>query len=242
MRSRPKVTTYLRPAIVTPGTPLDVEVVLTSESETPIDFVELALVGHESVQFGRYGASRRFLGLHARHGERTLGVGEHRLAAHFDLPASLPPSYRGTAANIAYALDVHVSIPWWPDRTPAVHDPRGAGAGAFRSDPADDPEHARRPHGNGAVHRGRAGLHDPRRSAASSPAPSRSSTRATRRSGAWTSTWSAPSAPPGATATSRPGVCAGACSTGRPRRARPSRFACRSGAASGSASRPRCSS
>jgi hypothetical protein len=116
MRSRPKVKTYLRPAVATPGCPLDVEVVLTSASETPIDFVELKLEGQESVQFGRYGASHVFLRQKALHGERTLGVGEQKLAARFELPAGLMPSYRGAAANVAYSLDVHVSIPWWPDR------------------------------------------------------------------------------------------------------------------------------
>jgi hypothetical protein len=116
MRSRPKVKTYLRPAIAAPGAPLDVEVVLTSASETPIDFVELRLEGQESMQFGRYGASHVFLRQKVLHGARALGVGEYRLAGRFELPASLVPSYRGAAANVAYSLDVHVSIPWWPDR------------------------------------------------------------------------------------------------------------------------------
>ena len=116
MRSRPKVKTYLRPAIAAPGSALDVEVLLTSASETPIDFVELRLEGRESVQFGKYGASHVFLRQKVEHGARTLGVGEHRLAGRFQLPPGLMPSYRGSAANVLYALDVHVSIPWWPDR------------------------------------------------------------------------------------------------------------------------------
>jgi hypothetical protein len=116
MRSRPKVKTYLRPAIAAPGSALDVEVVLTSASETPIDFVELKLEGRESVQFGKYGASHVFLRQKVLHGARTLGVGDHRLGGRFELPPGLMPSYRGSAANVLYALDVHVSIPWWPDR------------------------------------------------------------------------------------------------------------------------------
>jgi hypothetical protein len=116
MRSRPKVKTYLRPAIAAPGSALDVDVVLTSASETPIDFVELRLEGRESVQFGKYGASHVFLRQKVEHGARTLGVGEHRLAGHFELPPRLMPSYRGSAASVLYTLDVHVSIPWWPDR------------------------------------------------------------------------------------------------------------------------------
>ena len=116
MRSRPKVKTYLRPAIATPGQTLEVEVVLTSASETPVDYVEMKLEGTERAQFGRSGLSQSFLALAARHGPRTLGIGEHRLAGRFELPPTIPPTYRGGAASIEYTLAVHVSIPWWPDR------------------------------------------------------------------------------------------------------------------------------
>jgi hypothetical protein len=116
MRSRPKVATYLRPSVAVPGSPLDVEVVLTSTSETPIDFVEMLLEGRESVQFGRYASGRELLRRRVRHGDLTLGVEQRRLRGRFELPADVPPTYRGAAASIAYTLDVHVSIPWWPDR------------------------------------------------------------------------------------------------------------------------------
>jgi len=45
VRSRPNLKTYLRPAFMTPGNTLHVEVVLTSGSETPVDFVDLRLEG-----------------------------------------------------------------------------------------------------------------------------------------------------------------------------------------------------
>lgn len=116
MRSRPEIKTYLRPAISRPGETLHVEVALKSKTETPVDFVEMRLEGTERAQFGRYGSRSAFLALTARHGERVLGVGEHRLAARFALPANLPPTYSGGAGSIDYTLAVHVSIPWWPDR------------------------------------------------------------------------------------------------------------------------------
>jgi hypothetical protein len=116
MRSRPRVKTYIRPGLSRPGTSFDVDVVLTSAAETPIDFVELRLEGEERIQAGRYGRSLPCLAMAVRHGARTLGVDEHRISARFDLPGELPPTYEGRAASVAYTLHVHVSIPWWPDR------------------------------------------------------------------------------------------------------------------------------
>jgi hypothetical protein len=116
MRGRPTVKTYLRPAVARPGSPLQVEVVLTSRSDTPIDYVETTLQGTARMQVGRYGSSVRLLEHRARHGPRTLTRGEHRFASRFNLPTGLAPTYRGAIAWVDYLLTVHVSIPWWPDR------------------------------------------------------------------------------------------------------------------------------
>jgi hypothetical protein len=116
MRGRPAVKTYLRPAVAQPGKPLQVEVVLTSQSDTPIDYVETKLVGTARMQVGRYGSSLRIIEQRARHGPKTLTKGEHRFASRFDLPEGLPPTYRGGIAWVDYTLAVHASIPWWPDR------------------------------------------------------------------------------------------------------------------------------
>jgi hypothetical protein len=130
MRGRPSVKTYLRPAVAVPGRPLQVEVVLTSRSETPIDFVDTKLAGTAWMQVGRFGSQMRVVEQRSRHEPGTLTKGEHRFASRFDLPEGLPPTYRGGVAWVEYALSVHVSIPWWPDRRqsfavpmgPAVHD------------------------------------------------------------------------------------------------------------------------
>lgn len=116
MRGRPTVKTFLRPAVAVPGKPLQVEVVLTSRTDTPIDYVETKLVGTAWMQVGRYGSSLRLVEQRARHGPRTLTKGEHRFASRFDLPEGLPPTYRGGVAWVDYTLAVHASIPWWPDR------------------------------------------------------------------------------------------------------------------------------
>jgi len=116
MRGRPSVKTFLRPAVAVPGGPLQVEVVLTSRSDTPIDYVETKLVGTAWMQVGRFGSSLRLVEQRARHGPKTLTKGEHRFASRFDLPAELPPTYRGGVAWVDYTLSVHASIPWWPDR------------------------------------------------------------------------------------------------------------------------------
>lgn len=116
MRGRPSVKTYLRPPVATPGQPLQVEVVLASGSETPIDYVETTLRGKARMQMGKYGSVAPLLEHRARHGPRVLSKGEHRFASRFDVPQGLPPTYRGGVAWVDYVLTVHVSIPWWPDR------------------------------------------------------------------------------------------------------------------------------
>jgi len=128
MRGRPSVKTYLRPAVAVPGKPLQVEVVLTSRSDTPIDYVETKLVGTAWMQLGRYGSSLRVLEQCARHEPRTLTKGEHRFASRFDLPEGVPPTYRGGVAWVDYTLAVHASIPWWPDKRQSFALPVGPAA------------------------------------------------------------------------------------------------------------------
>ena len=118
MRGRPSVRTFLRPHVATPGQPLQVEVVLTSRSETPIDYVETTLRGTAHMQMGKYGSSAPLLGHCARHGPRVLSKGEHRFASRFDVPQGVPPTYRGGVAWVEYVLTVHVSIPGGTARDP----------------------------------------------------------------------------------------------------------------------------
>lgn len=120
MRSRPKVKLLLSPSVVTPGTRLLAETVLTARSETPIDFVSLILRCNVFTAAGS-GKSRSEHTSTLYHREwrsepSKLTPGEHRHRVAFDLPDTLPPTYSGTDALIDYAVRVHVSIPWWPDR------------------------------------------------------------------------------------------------------------------------------
>jgi hypothetical protein len=118
MRSRPDLLPRLRQAVARAGEPLEVDILLRSAAETPIDFIEAVLRGHEIVQYGRYGEGREILNLVARDvpGEGKLGAGDYVFRARFDVPKRAIPTYRGHIAKVHYVLGVHVSIPWWPDR------------------------------------------------------------------------------------------------------------------------------
>lgn len=120
MRSRPELHVYLQPGVVGPGETLVVESVLTSKSETPIDFIEMRLTGTllNSVGAGESHQEYRqvFYDRVWKSKEGKLTPGEHRFRVEYVMRGDAPPSYKGIAASIVYELDVHVSIPWWPDR------------------------------------------------------------------------------------------------------------------------------
>src|ERR1700722_12017638 len=110
MRSRPTVKTLLRPAVASPGAPLLVEVVLTSTSETPVDFVEMRLEGREAVRFGRYGSEEKFLSLAVSLGWRPASIcrrgrhlptGAQRLSSTTPWPFMSPSRGGRTAARVS---------------------------------------------------------------------------------------------------------------------------------------------
>jgi len=117
MRSRPKVALFLRPATGAAGQSVRAELELDARSETPVEFVDLWLTGverayrDESQAYAQNIVSRR-----ARFTPGKLVKGKQRFAADFALPAGAPPTYSGRWYATEYAFDVHVSIPWWPDR------------------------------------------------------------------------------------------------------------------------------
>jgi hypothetical protein len=125
VRSRPDLTLYLRPPRPTPGSRFEAQAVLRSRSETPIDGVEVHLVGFEERHAQGYPANApaptwgrgRHVDLVARAPKRVLTPGEHRFTFAFDLPPSAPPAYESRTARVVYDLQVRVEIPWWPDRT-----------------------------------------------------------------------------------------------------------------------------
>lgn len=123
MRSRPLVRVLLARSLLEPGEPFDVDVVLTSRSETPTEHVDVSLVGEVGVAIpqGKTVATRQ-----AQHVPKqffrwtpgTLGVGDYRQRFRFLLPNWAPPSYRaaGGWCRVAYTVEVHVTIPMWIDR------------------------------------------------------------------------------------------------------------------------------
>lgn len=125
MRSRPTIETFVVPSVPVPGSPLTVRARLTSTSETPIDGVELRLTGIERryshSRSSQNGSSRVYrthehIGLRAMTPATKLSVGTIEYSVRFDLPERLPPSYSDDYTTIEYRLDIHVHIPWWPDR------------------------------------------------------------------------------------------------------------------------------
>src|SRR5581483_2623545 len=119
MRSRPTVKVYYSSAMLEPGKSLLVDVRFQSRSKTPVDFIEFLLKGGESVVHGqgqyRHVVANERIRLQHREGSAVFTPGEHRYRVRFDVPNDLPPTYRGTGVFVAYGLQVHVAIPWWPD-------------------------------------------------------------------------------------------------------------------------------
>ncbi|MCC6553339.1 MAG: sporulation protein [Polyangiaceae bacterium] len=118
MRSRPEIEIKV-PVTVHPGDRVRVGVTLTSGSETPIDFVRIAL---RCVAVIRHQASshhelvrRRFELSEQVEGAGELAEGTHRYEATFSLPADAPPTYLGNLGDCRTWVNVHVSIPWWLD-------------------------------------------------------------------------------------------------------------------------------
>lgn len=120
MRSRPLVKVLLSPPTLAPGGRLLAEGVLTSRSETPVDWVKMRLVNRVFTAIGAGNARSTSEATPYRRewtsSPMKLARGEHRFRVAFDLPADAAPTYTGEDAAIQWLLTVHVSIPWWPDR------------------------------------------------------------------------------------------------------------------------------
>lgn len=119
MRGRPDVDLRL-PPVVHPGAVVETELVVTSGSDTPIRFVDLVFTGEEELSLEVDGRHERTVRPFTRAEHRlrdagTLTEGTHRFAVKLEIPEDAPPSYVGVRATIRYELNLHVSIPWWPD-------------------------------------------------------------------------------------------------------------------------------
>ncbi|MBS0658917.1 MAG: arrestin family protein [Verrucomicrobia bacterium] len=117
MRSRPKVALFLRPAEGAAGQTVRAELELDAGSATPVEFVDVWLTGVERAYRDDDQAwAQTIVSRKARFTPGRLTKGKQRFAADFALPENAPPSYQGRWYSTEYAFDVHVSIPWWPDR------------------------------------------------------------------------------------------------------------------------------
>jgi hypothetical protein len=113
VRSRPKLSVFFSKALALPGETLIVEARLKSRTRTPVEFVDFTLRGGETVP--QLGGHFQRIGLYHRETPKVFEPGEHSFRVRFELPEGLPPSHRGVIAWVHYTLEMHVSIPWWPD-------------------------------------------------------------------------------------------------------------------------------
>ncbi|MEO5725981.1 MAG: hypothetical protein ABI134_29450 [Byssovorax sp.] len=118
MRSRPDVDIKI-PKSVLPGETLHVHLVVTGLSVTPIDFI----AAHFHVAEGTRSAVEEGVFVQRAILHETVNVAEegelgaevYRYHASFEVPRDLPPTYLGTLFEHRAWVEIHVSIPWWPD-------------------------------------------------------------------------------------------------------------------------------
>lgn len=121
IKHRPDVRLLL-PRPLFAGRAADFIVELDCSKPLPVDAVSLRLFGDvvwfSTNEHGHHHSKSRFLD-HAVPliAEQTeLGVGVHRLRAQLLLGEQLPGTWTGEQLAVEYAVDVHVDIPWWPDK------------------------------------------------------------------------------------------------------------------------------
>jgi len=108
--------------LVEPGSSFDVDVILTSRSETPTECVVVTLSSEVAVSIPQGKTSATAAGRLApdqsfRWEPGTLAVGEHRRRIRFSIAPNSPPSYRASGwSRVSYVIEVHVVIPMWIDR------------------------------------------------------------------------------------------------------------------------------
>ncbi len=120
IKSRPRVK-VIAPPELTPGETFEAKILLEADRPVPINALTVRFVGVEEVTVGRgdHSASQSrtvadLAGKLAGRGRLEPGVRSYPFS--FRLPKDLPPSFEGRVATVRYRYDVHVDIPWWPDR------------------------------------------------------------------------------------------------------------------------------
>jgi len=118
LKTRPRIA-LRAPAVVLPGDDFEVEIHLAARRAVDVEFVSARLLWIETLvrpgQQPWHSVTREIAGGQVR-GPSVLPQGSSVLPARLALPRNAPPSYRGRNVVSQYHLDVHASIPWWPDR------------------------------------------------------------------------------------------------------------------------------
>jgi len=119
MPARPKCSVLIpRPFFV--DEPATMMVILVADRPTRIEFIDVRLRGRQGWMISTGKTSSGFVrdepSLRQRiAGERELAPGEHRFPVTFVLPRGSAPTHELRPAFSRLLIDVHASIPWWPD-------------------------------------------------------------------------------------------------------------------------------
>ena len=98
-----------------PGQRARLELAITSDRETTIDYIALRLVGNQG--WGDAFDSVHYPDLERRlMGPGLLPPGTRTFVASFQLPRDLPPTHALRPAWSRLEVIVDIAIPWWPDR------------------------------------------------------------------------------------------------------------------------------
>lgn len=116
---RPKVVVRTPPALFV-GEQAALEVIVETEVELSIDFVLVKIYGMQGWcrgdADGAFGQGSRYPNLEKQvAGKTTLPPGSHSFTVRCTLPAGTAPTHDVRPAVARLFVDVHVSIPWWPD-------------------------------------------------------------------------------------------------------------------------------
>jgi hypothetical protein len=108
------------PTAVYVGERAVIEIAIEAVKEVKVEFIDVTIRGVQGWMRGSaetsYGQSATFPTLAKRIADaRTLPVGVHPFSVAFTLPPGTAPSHQIRPASASLYVDVHVSIPWWPD-------------------------------------------------------------------------------------------------------------------------------
>lgn len=95
-----------------PGEPFTIDVLLDAKQEVDVDAVNVVVVGSVWAQQAHHEVLR--LGARPK-APQPLPSGTTSLPVSAVLPAHVPPTYRGSGLRVEWEIDVHASVPWWPD-------------------------------------------------------------------------------------------------------------------------------